>query len=316
MKLDTLLEILQDSLLRVKMFIDDRLEQKRHPIPIEYATMEDSLLYVLSALNKINDEVMTYNGDIYRQLASRFDGKQGMAMDREVITILRYFKEYSYYMFPNTRYESMIDNEVPENEKWRRDCVERSEIFKECIHDYLGIDGDIVKKATSRLFYYIRNFSIMLDCVLLENNQDLLQIQERCKVWMIECHSDTLLSYYTGMKGYGKELANKFRNETEVESEKKSSMILPLELLTPKAMMIWDKAKKAGWINEDYSFNGTKYQKAYAAKIMGKALGIKHYWKLFESLWRCKYLAQTDYENRERIGKVERAKEIEEVFSL
>lgn len=91
---------------------------------------------------------------------------------------------------------------------------------------------------------------------------------------------------------------------------------MPVELATPQAMDIWDNAKKAGWINEDYSFNGTKYQMAYAAEIMGEALNLKHKWKPFELLWNYKYFSQTRNESKNRIGKVDRAKDIELAFSL
>ena len=91
---------------------------------------------------------------------------------------------------------------------------------------------------------------------------------------------------------------------------------LPDELATPDAMKIWDKAKKADWINDDYSFKGTKYQMAYAAEIMGQALGLKHKWKPFISLWKHKTFAQTRRESKERFGYVDREKEIEEAFSL
>lgn len=106
------------------------------------------------------------------------------------------------------------------------------------------------------------------------------------------------------------------RKERESSTKPKSTTILPDELSTPDAMKIWDKARKAGWINDDYTFNGTKYQMAYAAEIMGEALILKHKWKSFMSLWKYKYFAQARRECKEKIGKVERDKEIEEAFSL
>lgn len=91
---------------------------------------------------------------------------------------------------------------------------------------------------------------------------------------------------------------------------------LPPELNTPKAHLIWSKAKHNGWINEDYSFNGTKYQMAYAAECMANELKLKPKWKPFEILWGYKYFPQTRRESKERFGKVERDKEIEASFSL
>lgn len=114
------------------------------------------------------------------------------------------------------------------------------------------------------------------------------------------------------------EIESEFLNplpDTPTEQEQTVSKLLP-ELDTPKAHIIWSKAKHNGWINEDYSFNGTTYQRALAAECMADALKLKYKWKPFEVLWNCKHLAQTRRESKERFGKVERDKEIEASFSL
>lgn len=131
--------------------------------------------------------------------------------------------------------------------------------------------------------------------------------------------------YGSDLHRYAMNLANFISQQSNIQSQMQreqqassntTTKILPDELSTPDAMKIWNKAKKAGWINEDYTFNGTKYQMAYAAEIMGNALKLKFKWKPFQSLWKCNKLAQTRYESKERIGKVKGQKEIEEVFSL
>lgn len=91
---------------------------------------------------------------------------------------------------------------------------------------------------------------------------------------------------------------------------------LPPELNTPQAHNIWNKAKTNGWISSDYSFNGTKYQMAFAAECMAAALRLKPKWKPFEILWNYKYFPQTRRESKERFGKVDREADIEKVFSL
>lgn len=132
--------------------------------------------------------------------------------------------------------------------------------------------------------------------------------------------------YGSDLHRYAMQLANyisqqsNYQRQREQEQQTLSTdadiLQMPIELATPQAMEIWDKAKKAGWINDDYSFNGTKYQMAYAAEIMGKALGLKPKWKPFISLWKYKYFAQTRRESVELIGRVERDKDIEATFSL
>lgn len=105
--------------------------------------------------------------------------------------------------------------------------------------------------------------------------------------------------------------------QSDTTNEQEQTIVkLPPELNTPKAHLIWSKAKHNGWINEDYSFNGTKYQMAYAAECMANALKLKPKWKPFEILWDYKYFPQTRRESKERFGKVERDKEIEASFSL
>lgn len=132
--------------------------------------------------------------------------------------------------------------------------------------------------------------------------------------------------YGSDLYRYAKNLANyisqqinlqrTMEREQQAYTTNANTMILPDELSTPDAMKIWDKAKKAEWVNNDYTFNGTKYQMAYAAEVMGTALNLKYKWKPFETLWNYKYFSQTRRESKERIGKVERDKEIEEAFSL
>lgn len=105
--------------------------------------------------------------------------------------------------------------------------------------------------------------------------------------------------------------------QPDTTTEQEQTVVkLPPELDIPKAHLIWSKAKHNGWINEDYSFNGTKYQMAYAAECMANELELKPKWKPFEILWGYKYFPQTRRESKERFGKVERDKEIEASFSL
>lgn len=132
--------------------------------------------------------------------------------------------------------------------------------------------------------------------------------------------------YGSDLHRYAMQLANyisqqsNFQRQREQERQTLSTnadkLQMPIELTTPQAMKIWYKAKKAGWINDDYSFNGTKYQMAYAAEIMGDSLMLKPKWRPFELLWGYKYFSQTRNESKNRIGKVDRDKDIESAFSL
>ena len=89
---------------------------------------------------------------------------------------------------------------------------------------------------------------------------------------------------------------------------------MPAELATEAAMVYWRNAQAKGWVNADYSFNGTRPQMAYFAEIMAEKLGLKYKWKPFIKLWEYRYLPQNRKRSRDLIGKVEEEKEIERIF--
>ena len=90
--------------------------------------------------------------------------------------------------------------------------------------------------------------------------------------------------------------------------------VLPAELATAAAMVYWKNARDKGWVNADYSFNGTRPQMAYFAEIMAEKLGLKYKWAPFIKLWEYRYLAQERKRSRDLIGKVEEEKEIDRIF--
>lgn len=96
--------------------------------------------------------------------------------------------------------------------------------------------------------------------------------------------------------------------------EKEKRVLLPRELDLQKAHKYWDRAIKTGFVNKDYSFNGTKYQMALFAECMAEKLVLKHKWKPFIKLWNFDKFSQTRRESRERFGKVDKGAEIEHIF--
>ena len=67
-----------------------------------------------------------------------------------------------------------------------------------------------------------------------------------------------------------------------------NSTILPDELATPEAMIYWQKAMKAGWVDENYQTKLSLTKSALFASHMAIRLGIKDKWKYFEILWKRK----------------------------
>ena len=69
---------------------------------------------------------------------------------------------------------------------------------------------------------------------------------------------------------------------------------LPEVLATDKAMVLWQKVQRAGYVDEDYQPLLSRTQAALLADVMAERLGIKEKWKVFEGLWHRKYM-RSDY---------------------
>lgn len=69
------------------------------------------------------------------------------------------------------------------------------------------------------------------------------------------------------------------------KTEKTNHPALPDVLCTEKAMVLWQKAQRAGWIDDDYQPTISRTQAALLADAMAERLGIREKWKVFESLW-------------------------------
>ena len=237
MNLDTVLDIIERNTKLVMMWVDGR---RTDPYYDTRHFMEQvNLSSVISDLSRIELDMFKYDGIIYRELAERLDEKSGVKIDRAVISILNKFEGYSFYMFPDTRYNRYVDDDLTNEDcakylikdateedrvnaknamlqQWREDCDNRHSNFIKHIGSIL--DEDIVIKATTILHSRVMQFAIMLDCVLLENRHDLLKMQEQYGLKILKDHSKILLAEYTGMKGYAKKLLNGIGN-VEVNDE-------------------------------------------------------------------------------------------------
>ena len=69
---------------------------------------------------------------------------------------------------------------------------------------------------------------------------------------------------------------------------------LPDVLRTPEAMALWQKAQRAGYVDEHYQPLVSRTQAALLANAMAERLGIKEKWKVFEAFWKRKYM-RSDY---------------------
>ena len=82
--------------------------------------------------------------------------------------------------------------------------------------------------------------------------------------------------------------------QKEKEKGKEDTPTLPPLLRTDKAMVLWQKAQDAGYVDANYQPLISRTQAALLADAIAERLGIKEKWKVFESLWNRKYM-RSDY---------------------
>ena len=75
------------------------------------------------------------------------------------------------------------------------------------------------------------------------------------------------------------------KGEESYKEREKGTRELPKPLATEKAMMLWEKAQEAGFVDEDYLPLLSHTQSALLADAMATRLGIREKWKVFETLW-------------------------------
>lgn len=63
---------------------------------------------------------------------------------------------------------------------------------------------------------------------------------------------------------------------------------LPPALSTEEAMVLWRKAQKAGYVDENFQPRISRTQAALLADAIANRLNIKQKWKVFEILWNRK----------------------------
>ena len=79
------------------------------------------------------------------------------------------------------------------------------------------------------------------------------------------------------------------------ETEKEYTPTLPPLLCTEQAMILWEKAQDAGYVDDNYQPLISRTQAALLADAMAERLGIKEKWKVFETLWNRKNMYKDLY---------------------
>ena len=79
------------------------------------------------------------------------------------------------------------------------------------------------------------------------------------------------------------------------EGERPRDGELPEVLATDEAMVLWQKAQQAGYVDDRYQPLLSRTQSALLADAMAERLGIKEKWKVFEGLWNRKNMYRDYY---------------------
>ena len=93
-----------------------------------------------------------------------------------------------------------------------------------------------------------------------------------------------------------------------------ASKSLPDVLATDKAMALWKKAQRAGYVDEHYQPLLSRTQAALLADAMAERLGIKEKWKVFEGLWNRKNMYRDYYKALNLQQSLAFQDEIKELF--
>ena len=72
-------------------------------------------------------------------------------------------------------------------------------------------------------------------------------------------------------------------------------------------MVLWKKAQKAGWVDENFQPKISRTKAAMMAHVMATKLGIRNKWKVFETFWYRQNMYQDYYDavNQQQSFEVE-----------
>ena len=101
--------------------------------------------------------------------------------------------------------------------------------------------------------------------------------------------------------------ADKSQKPKPASSSTKEPPQLPEPLATDEAMVLWEKAQKAGWVDENFQPKISRTKAAMMAHAMATKLGIRNKWKVFETLWHRQNMYQDYYDavNQQQSFEVE-----------
>ena len=90
---------------------------------------------------------------------------------------------------------------------------------------------------------------------------------------------------------------------------------LPEPLATPEAMVLWQKAQQAGYVNEHFQPLLSRTLSAILAFEMAKRLDIKDKWKIFEAFWNRRNMYRDYYTSLNQNQSLEFREKLKAVFA-
>ena len=130
--------------------------------------------------------------------------------------------------------------------------------------------------------------------------------------------------WLTGIQQYVNQVGSQVFNthKSDISAKDHSAIIespeppeLPEPLATPEAMVLWQKAQQAGYVNEHFQPLLSRTLSAILAFEMAKRLVIKDKWKTFETLWDRRNMYRDYYTSLNQNQSLEFREKLKAVFA-
>ena len=161
------------------------------------------------------------------------------------------------------------------------------------------------------------------------NDQDLTDLLNRLLEWLHQSDSQHFGNHITLIKvekgaQYVNQVGSQVFNthKSDISAKDHSATIespeppeLPEPLATPEAMVLWQKAQQAGYVNEHFQPLLSRTLSAILAFEMAKRLVIKDKWKTFETLWDRRNMYRDYYTSLNQNQSLEFREKLKAVFA-
>ena len=156
-------------------------------------------------------------------------------------------------------------------------------------------------------------------------NDDLIDQINRLLEWLHQSDGQhgshiTLIKVEKGAQYVNQVGTQVFNTDKSADSAKDHSPTfeppeLPEPLATPEAMVLWQKAQQAGYVNEHFQPLLSRTLSAILAFEMAKRLAIKDKWKIFEAFWNRRNMYRDYYTSLNQNQSLEFREKLKAVFA-